>query len=74
MFSFKEIENMRFPPNVQGKRQGQHGKASSYDPLRILLAEPLYTVVGPSHFRFQLRAPKPRHAVAKNQPRCSRDQ
>lgn len=47
-FSFKEIENTRFPPNVQGKRQGQHGKASSYDPLRILLAEPLYTVVGPS--------------------------
>ena len=39
---------MRFPPNVQGKRQGQHGKASSYDPLRILLAEPIYTVVGPS--------------------------
>jgi len=25
-FSFKEIENMRFPPNVQGKSQGQHGK------------------------------------------------
>jgi hypothetical protein len=69
-FSFKEIENMRFSPNVQGKSQRQHEKASSYDPLRILLAEPLYTVVGPRHFRFQLRAPKPRDTVAKNQPRC----
>ena len=24
--TLKEIENMRFPPNVQGKSQGQHGK------------------------------------------------
>lgn len=56
--------------------QGLHGKASSYDSLRILLAEPLYTVVGPSHFRFQLRAPEPRYEVAKNQSWCwdSREQ
>ena len=58
----------------RGNARGSMGKASSYDPPRILLAEPLYTVVGPSHFRFQLRAPKPRHAVAKNQPRCSQNQ